>query len=286
MTTPHPTPFPATTPRAGVLVPFVIISNSDDEITTLPIRPAPPSSNCRPALSGYPLDSGDDSSDDDLSETKGDLDGTRLQSSHGSMKSCTTIHLSSTTSIRDTIIIFTTTTALTIIIFTIAITFTILVFLASAMQETMTLRVRVRLLEQHDVFIQDSLRIERGGITWSQLRTEYAEQEVRELREFWVTNKLEILELHCRAEYAESCLEQRHDRKTRDGARTQRTDMTGQDIEASHARAKSAEQQAETLQVPLGAARIDFKDLIESHEADMFEMDELQSRVQDIDASF
>ncbi|GKF05254.1 hypothetical protein Tco_0035922, partial [Tanacetum coccineum] len=69
MTTPRPTPFPATTPRAGVLVPFVIISDSDDEITTLPVRPAPPSSDCIPALSGYPLDSGDDSSDEDLSET-------------------------------------------------------------------------------------------------------------------------------------------------------------------------------------------------------------------------
>ncbi|GJT53462.1 hypothetical protein Tco_0988516 [Tanacetum coccineum] len=69
MTTPHPTPFPTTTPRAGVLIPFVIISNSDDEITTLPVRPAPPSSDHIPALFGYPLDSGDNSSDEDLSET-------------------------------------------------------------------------------------------------------------------------------------------------------------------------------------------------------------------------
>ncbi|GJT70823.1 hypothetical protein Tco_1030109 [Tanacetum coccineum] len=32
-------------------------------------RPAPPSSDSIPALSGYPLDSSDDSSDEDLSET-------------------------------------------------------------------------------------------------------------------------------------------------------------------------------------------------------------------------
>nr|GEX27060.1 hypothetical protein [Tanacetum cinerariifolium] len=69
MTTPHPTPFSTTTPRAGVLTLFVIISDSDDEITTLPIRPAPSSPDCKSALYGYPLDSYDDLSDEDLSET-------------------------------------------------------------------------------------------------------------------------------------------------------------------------------------------------------------------------
>ncbi|GJT14921.1 hypothetical protein Tco_0873627 [Tanacetum coccineum] len=69
MTTPHPTPFSATTPRAGVFTPFVIVSDSDDEITTLPIKPAPPSPDRTPALYGYPLDFGDDSSDEDLSDT-------------------------------------------------------------------------------------------------------------------------------------------------------------------------------------------------------------------------
>ncbi|GKA40261.1 hypothetical protein Tco_0732854 [Tanacetum coccineum] len=67
MTIPRPTPFPAITPRAGVFTPFVIISDSDGEITTLPVRPAPPSPDHTPALYGYPLDSGDDSSDEDLS---------------------------------------------------------------------------------------------------------------------------------------------------------------------------------------------------------------------------
>nr|GEV88909.1 putative reverse transcriptase domain-containing protein [Tanacetum cinerariifolium] len=89
MTTPRPTPFPATTPRAGVFTPFVIISDSDDEITTLPVRPTPPSPNRTLALYGYPLDSDDDSSDEDPR----DPDATRLQSSHGPMESCTIIHL-------------------------------------------------------------------------------------------------------------------------------------------------------------------------------------------------
>ncbi|GJS20609.1 hypothetical protein Tco_0449241 [Tanacetum coccineum] len=69
MTTPRPTPFPATTTRVGVFAPFVIISDSDNEITTLPIRPLPPSPDHTPDLYGYLLDSGDDSSDKDLSET-------------------------------------------------------------------------------------------------------------------------------------------------------------------------------------------------------------------------
>ncbi|GJU16398.1 hypothetical protein Tco_1144364 [Tanacetum coccineum] len=67
MITPRPTPFPATSQRTGVFTPFVIISNSDDEITTLPVRPAQPSPDHTPALYGYPLDSSDDSSDEDLS---------------------------------------------------------------------------------------------------------------------------------------------------------------------------------------------------------------------------
>ncbi|GJT15910.1 hypothetical protein Tco_0874616 [Tanacetum coccineum] len=66
MITPHPTPFLDTTPCTGVLVPFVIISDSDDKITTLPVRPTPSSPDRTLALYGYPLDSGDDSSDEDL----------------------------------------------------------------------------------------------------------------------------------------------------------------------------------------------------------------------------
>ncbi|GKF23713.1 hypothetical protein Tco_0076035 [Tanacetum coccineum] len=69
MTTPRLTHFPATTPRTEVFALFVIISNSDDEITTLLGRPASPSLDRTPALYSYLLDSGDDSSDEDLSET-------------------------------------------------------------------------------------------------------------------------------------------------------------------------------------------------------------------------
>ncbi|GKB52254.1 hypothetical protein Tco_0903007 [Tanacetum coccineum] len=69
MTTPRPTPFSTTAPSAEVVTPFVIISDSDDEITTLPIRPAPPSPDRKPVLYGYPLDFGQDSSDEDLSKT-------------------------------------------------------------------------------------------------------------------------------------------------------------------------------------------------------------------------
>ncbi|GJT72577.1 hypothetical protein Tco_1031863 [Tanacetum coccineum] len=69
MTTPRLTPFLATTPRARVFALFVIISNSDDDITTLLGRPASPSPDRTPTLYSYLLDSGDDSSDEDLSET-------------------------------------------------------------------------------------------------------------------------------------------------------------------------------------------------------------------------
>ncbi|GKC35810.1 hypothetical protein Tco_1048194 [Tanacetum coccineum] len=56
--------------------------------------------------------------------------------------------------------------------------------LASAMQETMTPRARVGSLKQHNVVTRGSLKITRGRLTWSQLRAEYAEQEVKELQEF------------------------------------------------------------------------------------------------------
>nr|GEV83930.1 hypothetical protein [Tanacetum cinerariifolium] len=68
MTTPRPTPFSTTAPRARVFTLFFIISDSDDEITTLPMRPAPPLPDRTPALYVYPLDYGDDSSDEDLSD--------------------------------------------------------------------------------------------------------------------------------------------------------------------------------------------------------------------------
>ncbi|GJW36805.1 retrovirus-related pol polyprotein from transposon TNT 1-94 [Tanacetum coccineum] len=49
-----------------LFTPFVIISDYGDEIITLPIRPAPPSSDHSLVLYGYPLDSGNGSLDEDL----------------------------------------------------------------------------------------------------------------------------------------------------------------------------------------------------------------------------
>nr|GFD43309.1 hypothetical protein [Tanacetum cinerariifolium] len=69
MTTPRLAPFPATTLYAGVFTLFVIVSNSDDEITTLLVRPIPTSSDHPPTLYGFPLDSGEHLLDEDLSET-------------------------------------------------------------------------------------------------------------------------------------------------------------------------------------------------------------------------
>nr|GEV50230.1 hypothetical protein [Tanacetum cinerariifolium] len=66
---PRPTPFLATTPRVRVLILFIILSDFDDEITTLPVRPAPSPSDRLPDLSGYPLDSGNNLLNGDLSET-------------------------------------------------------------------------------------------------------------------------------------------------------------------------------------------------------------------------
>nr|GEX93707.1 hypothetical protein [Tanacetum cinerariifolium] len=69
MTIPRLAPFPATTPYAEVFTLFVIVSNSDDEITTLLVRPIPTSSDHSPTLYGFPLDSGEHLLDEDLSET-------------------------------------------------------------------------------------------------------------------------------------------------------------------------------------------------------------------------
>ncbi|GJS34102.1 reverse transcriptase domain-containing protein, partial [Tanacetum coccineum] len=64
--------------------------------------------------------------------------------------------------------------------------------LASVMQETMTFCARVRSLEQHDVVTRESLRIARDRITRSQLRAEYAEQEVRKL----LANAIETIAIY------------------------------------------------------------------------------------------
>ncbi|GJX47433.1 hypothetical protein Tco_0272623 [Tanacetum coccineum] len=292
MTTPRPTPFPAITPRVGVLVPFVIISDSNDEITTLPVRPTPPSSDRIPALYGYPLDSGDDSSNEDRSETAESLHTQTASTSDVHSPPTRPLPTSPTFACRPGKEILTSPPPLLRSSSSppslLPSSFsppppllpsssrkrsrshspslpplvspsplpppppaaavpppehiesvrdnieTLRASLASAMHDTKTLHVRVRLLEHHDVVTRESLRIARGRITRSQLRVVYAEQEVRELREFQI----------------------------RDGAR--RTDMTEQDIETLRARAEAVEQRAETLHVSIRAARMDVRDLIES----------------------
>nr|GEU34537.1 hypothetical protein [Tanacetum cinerariifolium] len=249
MTIPRPTPFPATIPRAGVFAPFVIISDSDNEITTLPVRPAPPSPNRTPTLYGYPLDSGDDSSDEDLSET--------AESLHTQTTSTSVVHPPlarplatsptfsrrprkgiSMPSVRRVMVLMLAVTAgwrwcrsvmmIKMVGWRASVGVvaeatptavpqppkhieligddieTMRASLASAMQEKMTLRARVGSLEQHDVVTRESLRIARARITWSQLRVEYAEQEVKELREFRVTNRFEMTELRSRAQGIEA----------------------------------------------------------------------------------
>ncbi|GJZ01947.1 hypothetical protein Tco_0519908 [Tanacetum coccineum] len=85
MTTPRLTPFLATTPRARVFTSFVIISNSDDEITNIPVRSTPPSPDRTPTLYGLRLDSSNDSSNEDLSET--------AESLHTQTASTSVVHL-------------------------------------------------------------------------------------------------------------------------------------------------------------------------------------------------
>ncbi|GJT71623.1 hypothetical protein Tco_1030909 [Tanacetum coccineum] len=250
MTTPRPTRFPITTPRAGVFAPLVIISDSDDEITTLPVRPAPPSPNYTPALYGYLLDSSDDSSDENLSETAKSTPrllrhqlfihqlpnpyilalpiarrpgkeismplGYRAAMDRWRTASQSTCHLllpSEIPSLSSPPSLLPSSSPpspsllpsssgkrsrlpspsppLTAVppppehIESVRNAIeTMRASLASAMQEMMTPRARVGSLEQHDMVTRESLRITRGRLTRSQLRAEYAEQEVRESREF------------------------------------------------------------------------------------------------------
>ncbi|GKC88018.1 hypothetical protein Tco_1148667 [Tanacetum coccineum] len=112
------TPRPSIEPRAGVLIPFIFLFDSNDEVTTLPVRPAPPSPNYVPALPDYSPDSDldfDPSEDDLLDE---DL-----------TKTVESLHTQTVFDIRDpvAIIIFTTTITLAIIILTTTNTFAIII---------------------------------------------------------------------------------------------------------------------------------------------------------------
>nr|GEY99875.1 hypothetical protein [Tanacetum cinerariifolium] len=70
------TPSPSVTPHVGVLIVFIMFTDSDDKVTTLPIRPAPPSPDYVPASPDYSPDSnldsdpsGDDLPGEDLTDT-------------------------------------------------------------------------------------------------------------------------------------------------------------------------------------------------------------------------
>ncbi|GJV54688.1 hypothetical protein Tco_1455693 [Tanacetum coccineum] len=191
MTTPRLTHFPATTPRAGVFTLFVIISNSDDDITTLLGRPASPSLDRITALLVLYWILGDGTlirrwmTDPAFARRPGKVISMPLgkePAMNRMEKRCVSIQpiaLTITTTISSSSPLPSPTVPpppehIESIGDDIE---TLCASLASAMQETMTLRVRVRSLEQHDVVTRESLRIARGRITWSQLRVEYAEQE-------------------------------------------------------------------------------------------------------------
>ncbi|GJS58125.1 hypothetical protein Tco_0652909 [Tanacetum coccineum] len=158
------------------------------EITTLPVRPAPPSPDRTLALYGYPLDFGDDSSDQDMSY-KAAMNRWRAALS----STCHPLLLSEIPSLSSPPSLLTSSSLPPSLLP--SSSQTLRASLASAMQEMMTPRARVGSLKQHDMVTRESLRITRGRLTRSQLRSEYAEQEVRELREFWMTDKLEKAEL-------------------------------------------------------------------------------------------
>nr|GEV25737.1 hypothetical protein [Tanacetum cinerariifolium] len=267
MTTPRPTTFSSTTPRGGVLVPFVIISDSNNEITTLPVRPAPPSPDHTPALYGYPLDSGDDSSDKDLSEI--------VESLHTQTASTSVVHPPPTRPLptspafarrlgkeismplgykaaMDRWKIQSTLTITT----TINITITL-----PSPPPAPPPPVVVPPSPEHIESVEDDIKTLRASLASAMQETMPS-----------------MLEFNC---WSSTMWLLKADRR-----RARRTDMTEQDIETLRTRAETAEQQAETLQVALGAARMDVNDLIESCETDMFEMAELRSRAQDIEASF
>ncbi|GKC60703.1 hypothetical protein Tco_1088301 [Tanacetum coccineum] len=246
--------------RARIYIPFIILSDNEDEDTTLPVRSASLSPDYVLALPDYSLnfDSnfepvGDDSPNVDRTEaaeslhTQTDLTPIPLPSSTASPPSPPPLLLPSSSckryrsplpppppppvavpppppenikSVGDNIE-------------------TLRARLGSSHQEIVALRARVETLEQQDRVTRDSLRIARGRITRLQLRAVAAEQQATDLQD------------------------------------SQRAEMTGQDVEALDAWAEAIEQRAEALQISLGATQIDITDLLESRRDDRLEMAEL-----------
>ncbi|GJZ26735.1 hypothetical protein Tco_0570988 [Tanacetum coccineum] len=193
MTTPHP----SVTPHTRVLIMFIILSDSDDEVTTLLVRHAPLSPDYVPASLDYSPDS--DSHSKPTKDYLSDEDLTKTFKSPHTQIDLTLIYIA-----------FTSTTPLAAVpppplehIESVGDDIeTLRARLTSAELETVTLRARVESLEQYDGVTRDLVTGFSG------------------------------------------------DRQTRDF----RAAQSSRDVEALHARAEAAEQQAEALQALLGPA--------------------------------
>ncbi|GJX25465.1 hypothetical protein Tco_0231761 [Tanacetum coccineum] len=204
-----------------VLISFIILSDLDDEVTTFPVRPAPPSPDYVLTLLDYSLDSDldsdpleDDSPGEDLTETVESLHThTTLTSVVYPLPSLLPSSSLLPPSLLPSLshkrprspspsppsvpslpsVLPPPPERIELVGDDVQ---TLCASLASAKQETVTLCARVRGLE---------------------------------LRDFRVTDRLEILELRSRSEYAETRLERSYDRPTGDGVCTQRVVMIEQE---------------------------------------------------------
>ncbi|GJU66369.1 hypothetical protein Tco_1252628 [Tanacetum coccineum] len=235
------TPRPSVTPRVGVLVLFIILSDSNDEITTLPVRPAPPSPDYVLASPDYSPDS-----DLDFDSSEDDSPGEDLIKTAESLLTQTTLTLVVhpppsllPSSSSPPLSLFPSSSSLPPSL------------LPSPSSSPPSSRKRSRSpspppspsvpppppvllppLPEHVESVEDDIETLRA-------RLASVEQETVTLR-----------------------------------------------ARVGSLEAEAAEQRAEALQALLGAARIDIRDLIESRRTDRLEMAELQSRAQDIEASF
>ncbi|GJR13231.1 hypothetical protein Tco_1252467 [Tanacetum coccineum] len=170
------TPRTSVTSRTRLFIPFIILSDSDDEDTTLPVVSAPLSPDYVSASPDYSPDSEldsepaeDDLLDEDLTETAESL---QTQTAFTSFVQPPFIRLSPLTASPSSPPPLLLPSS----------------FLNRSRSpsppiplETMTLRARVETLEQQDMVTQDSLRIIRDRITVLQLRAVAAEQQATNL---------------------------------------------------------------------------------------------------------
>ncbi|GJU31547.1 hypothetical protein Tco_1175136 [Tanacetum coccineum] len=249
MTTPRPTHFPATTPHRT------------------------------PALYGYPLDSGDDSSDEDLSET--------VESLHTQTASTSVVHPPSTRPLP-TSHAFAHRPRKEI---SMPLGYTAAMDrwrVASPSTCHPLFPSKIPSSSPPPSLLPSSLPLPPPSVSPSSLPSppppppkhiESVGDDIETTRASLASVMQETMTLCARV----GLLEQ-HNVVTRDSLRIARGRVTrSEDSEASRARAEAAEHQAETLHVSLRAARMDVKDLIDPREADRFEMAELRSRAQDIE---